>query len=90
MQNNTIKMGRRKGTHNKEKNKAGGVKKGAGMEKNTKLGFSLGSFLMNQILSALCKHMSNLVLHKFQISFELNVILMDRLFITPELLQKNN
>jgi hypothetical protein len=45
---------------------------------------------MNQILLALCKYMINLVLHTFQISFELNVILMDSLFITPELLQKNN
>jgi hypothetical protein len=36
MQNNTIKMGRRTGTHNKEGNKAGGVRKGAGMEETSK------------------------------------------------------
>jgi len=51
---------------------------------------SLGSFSINQILLALCKHMSNLALHAFWICFKLNVILMDRLFMTPELLQKNN
>ena len=51
---------------------------------------SWGSFSMNQILLALCKHMSNLALHAFQIYFKSNVILIDRLFMTPELLQKNN
>ena len=30
MQNNTMKIGHRRGTCNKEKNKAGGVRKGAG------------------------------------------------------------
>jgi hypothetical protein len=36
MQNNTIKMGRHTGTRNKEGNKAGGVRKGAGMEETSK------------------------------------------------------
>ena len=51
---------------------------------------SLGSFSMNQILLALCKCMNNLGLYAFQIYIKLNVILMDKLFMTPELLQKNN
>ena len=37
---------------------------------------------MNQILLAFNKHMSNLVLHGFQMYSELNVILMDMLFMT--------
>jgi hypothetical protein len=42
MQNNTTKMCCHTGTHNKEKNKAGGVKKGAGMEETSKAWVQLG------------------------------------------------
>ena len=51
-------------------------------------GLALGSFSMNQIFLAVHKHMSNLVLYAFQMYFESNIIFMDSLFITPELLQK--
>jgi hypothetical protein len=48
MQNNTIKMGHHTGTHNKEKNKAGGVKKGAGMEETSKAWVQLGQLFHEQ------------------------------------------
>ena len=51
-------------------------------------GLALGSFLMNQILLALHKHMNNLALYAFQMYFESNVFFTDGLFMTPELLQK--
>ena len=90
MQNNTTKIGRHRGTCNKEGHKAGGVRKGAGRKKRMQSVESqnLGSFSMNQILLALQKHMSNFALHTFQMYFKSNVILMDR-SMTPEL-QKNN
>ena len=90
MENNTKKIGRRRGTRNKEGHKAGGVRKGAARKKRMQSVESqnLGSFSMKQILLALQKHMSNLELHTFQMYFKSNVILMDR-FMTPEL-QKNN
>ena len=55
MQNNTIKIGHRRGACNKEGHKAGGVRKGAGRKKRMQLVESqnLGSFSMNQILLAL-------------------------------------
>ena len=90
MQNSTTTIGCHRGTCNKKGHKAGGVRKGAGRKKRMQSVESqnLGSFSMNQILSALQKHMSNLALHIFQMYFKSNVILMDR-FMTPEL-QKNN
>ena len=51
-------------------------------------GLALGNFSMNQILLALHKHIRNLALCVFQMHFEWNVIFMDSLFMTPELLQK--
>ena len=61
-QNNTKKIGRHRGTCNKKRNKAGGVRKGAGRKKRMQSVESqnLGSFSMNQILLALQKHMSKL------------------------------
>ena len=57
-------------------------------KKHPKLGLASGSFSMNQILLALHKHMSNLVLCEFQMYFQSNLIFMDSLFMTPELLQE--
>ena len=59
---NLQKIGHHRGTCNKEKNKAGGVRKGAGRKKRMQSvePQNLGSFSMNQILLALQKHMSNL------------------------------
>ena len=55
-------IGHHRGTCNKERNKAGGVRKGAGRKKRMQSVESqnLDSFSMNQILLALQKHMSNL------------------------------
>ena len=90
MQNNTIKIGHRRGACNKEGHKEGGVRKGAGRKKRMQSVESqnLGSFSMKQILIALQKHMGSLALHTLQIYFKSNVILMDR-FMTLEL-QWNN
>ena len=79
MQNSTTKIGRHRGTRNKEGHKAGGVRKGAGRKKRIQSVESqnLGSFSMKQILLALQKHMSSLALHTLQIYFKSNVILMD-------------
>ena len=57
MQNNTTKIGHHRGTCNKERNKAGGVRKGAGRKKRMQLVEfqNLGSFSINQILLALQK-----------------------------------
>ena len=55
MQNNTKKIGCCRGTCNKEGNKIGGVRKGAGRKKRMQLVEcqNLGRFSMNQILLAL-------------------------------------
>ena len=84
-----MKIGCCGGACNREGHKTGGVRKDADRKKRMQLVESqnLGSFLMNQILLALHKHMSNLALHTFQMYFKPNVILMDR-FMTPGL-QKN-